>query len=129
MKDTITHHTEEIAHIKKLLKEWESSEEEFSSPGDDPTPGSGSGNPTGATQQDDVEMEDVEDNSNPPQGTTTQTDPTSEEAEGELSTVGGVDLTTPGEDQIIMEGGGTTLITPADYQPLGMMTWWRTLEL
>ena len=119
MRDTITHHTEEIAHIRKLLKERESSEEESSSPGDDPTSGSGSGNPTGATQQDDVKMEDVEDDSNLPQGTATQTNPTSEEAEEELGAVGGVDLMTPGEDQIIMEGGGTTPITLAGNQLLG----------
>ena len=119
MRDTITHHTEEIAHIKKLLKERESSEEESNSLGDNPTPGPGSGNPTGTTQQDDIEMEDVEDDSNLPQGMATQTDPTSEEAEGELSAVGGVDLTTPGEDQIIVEGSSTTPITPADDQLLG----------
>ena len=119
VRHTITHNTEEIAGIKKLLKERESSEEESSSPGDDPTPRSGSGNPTDATQQDDVEMEDVENNSNPPQGTATQTDPTAEEVEEELGAVGGVDLTTPGENQIIMEGGSTTPITLADDQILG----------
>ena len=118
LRDTMTHHTEEIAHIKKLLKERESSEEESSSPGDDPTPRPGSGNPTGATQQDDIKMEDMEDDSNLPQGTATQTNPTPEEVEGELGVVRGVDLTTPVEDQIIMEGGDTTPITPADDQLL-----------
>ena len=75
VRDTITQHTKEIVHIKKLLKERESSEEESSSPVDNPTPGSGSGNPINATQQDDIKMEDVENNSNPPQGMATQTQP------------------------------------------------------
>ena len=34
--------------------------------------------------------------------------------EEDLGAVGGVDPTTPGEDQITMEGGGTTPITLAD---------------
>ena len=114
VRETITSHTEELVHIKQLLKERESSEEDSSSPEDDPTPGSGLGNPTSATQQDDVKMEDIEDDSNPPQGTATQTDPPAEGAGEDLGTVGGVDLMTPSEDQINMEGGGTTPITPAD---------------
>ena len=61
-------------------------------------------------------MEDVEDDSNPPQGMATQTEPPAEEAEEDLSAVGGVNLMTPGEDQITMEGGGTTPMTPADNQ-------------
>ena len=100
-----------MAHIKKMLKERESSEDDSSSPEDDPTPGSGLGNPTSTTQQDDIEMEDVKDNSNLPQGTATQTNSLAEEAEEDLGAVGGVDPTTPGEDQITMEGGGTTPIT------------------
>ena len=36
------------------------------------------------------------------------------EAEEDLRVVGGVDPMTPGEDQITMEGGGTTPITLAD---------------
>ena len=111
MRETITSHTEEIAHIKKLLKERESSKDDSSSQEDNPTPGSGPVNPT---QQDDVEMEDVKDNSNLPQGMATQTDPTTVEAEEDLRVVGGVDPMTPGEDQITMEGGGTTPITPTN---------------
>ena len=72
MRETITSHTKEIAHTKKMLKERESSEDDSSSRKDDPTPGSGLGN---LTQQDDIEMEDVKDNSNLPQGMATQTDP------------------------------------------------------
>ena len=110
MRETISSHTEEIAHIKKLLKERESSEDS-SSQEDDPTPGSGPGNPT---QQEDVKMEDDEGDSNLPQGMATQTDPPTVEAEENLGAVEGVDHMTPGEDQITMEGGGTTPITPAD---------------
>ena len=110
MRETISGHTEEIAHIKRLLKERESPEDSISEE-DNPTPGSGLGNPT---QQNDVEMEDVEDDSNPPQGMATQTNSPTKAVEEDLGVVGGVDLMTPGEDQITMEGGGTTPITPAD---------------
>ena len=110
MRETISSHTEEIAHIKKLLKEREFSEDS-SSQEDDPTPGPGLGDPT---QQEDVKMEDDKGDSNPPQGTATQTDPPTVEAEENLEAVGGVDPMTPGEDQITMEGGGTTPIILAD---------------
>ena len=110
VRETIAHHTMEISEIQDLLRERESSEEESSSP-EDLSPGSG--NPTDATQEEDVEMEDIEDTSNPPQGTVTETDPTADKAEDELSAVGGIDLVTPGGDQPIMEGG-TTPITPED---------------
>ena len=83
MRETITSHTEEIACIKNLLKERESSKDDSSSQEDDPTPGSGLGNST----QDDVEMEDVKDNSNPPQGMATQTDPPTMEVEEDLRAV------------------------------------------
>ena len=49
----------------------------------------------------------------------TQTDPTPEEVEDDPSEVGEVDLTAPQDDKIIIEGGGTTPITPADNQLLG----------
>ena len=71
MRETISSHTEEIAYIKKLPKERESSQDS-SSQEDNPTPGSGLGNPS---QQEDVEMEDVKGNSNLPQGMATQTNP------------------------------------------------------
>ena len=89
VRETITNHTEEMACIKKMLKERESSEDDSSSPEDDPTSGSGLRNPTSATQQDDVEMEDVKDNSNLPQGMASQTNPPTKEAEEDLSAVGG----------------------------------------
>ena len=59
-------------------------------------------------------MEDDEDDSNPPQGMATQTDPPTVEVEEDLRAVGGVDPMTPGEEHITMEGGGTTPITQAD---------------
>ena len=50
----------------------------------------------------------------------TQTDPTPEEAEEEeLGAVRGVDPMTPGNERIIIEGGGTTPVTPAEDQLLG----------
>ena len=92
MRETISSHTEEIAHIKKLLKERESSKDS-SSQEDNPTPGPGPGDPT---QQEDVEMEDNEGNSNPPQETATQTNPPTVQVEENLGAVGGVDPMTPG---------------------------------
>ena len=49
----------------------------------------------------------------------TQTDPTPEEVEDDPSEVGEVDLMAPQDERIIIEGGGTTPITPADDQLLG----------
>ena len=71
MRDTITHHTTEIVHIEDLLRGREFTEEESSSPEDGLIPGSGSGEPPTPTpqEQDDIEMEDVGNTSNPPQGT------------------------------------------------------------
>ena len=90
----MVHHTVEIVRIQDLLKERESSEEESSSSADDPSPGSR--DQTNATQDEDVNMEDVKDDSH------------------ELGTVGGIDLMTPGGYQPILEGGGATPITPED---------------
>ena len=69
-------------------------------------------NPIDTTQEEDVEMEDVKDDSNQLQGTATQTDPIAEEVENEPGVDGGMDLMTPSSNQPIMEGGGTTPITP-----------------
>ena len=102
----------EIARIKELLKERESSEEESSSPADDLSPGSR--DPTDTTQDEDVEMKDIKDDSHLPQGTGTQTDPPTEETEDELGAVGHIDLMTPGGDQPLLEGGGATPIAPKD---------------
>ena len=109
LSKSISSDTEKIDHIKKLLRERESSED--SSSQDNLTPGSGLGNPA---QQEDVEMEDDEDDSNLSQGRATQTNPPTREAEEDLGVVGGVDSMTPGEEQITMEGGGTTPITKAN---------------
>ena len=118
MRDTITHHKTEITCIEALIAERESTEEESSSSEDGPTPGSGSGDPPAQQEQeqeqDDVEMEDVEDASNPPQGMATQTDPTPKEVDEDTGAVGQVDSVTPVGERIVLEGGGTTPITPAD---------------
>ena len=110
VRNTIAHHTKEISGIEALLKEKESSGEESSSPSDDPSPEPM--NPIDTTQEEDVKMEDVEDDSNPPQGTATQTDNITEEVENEPGVDGGMDLMTPSSNQPIMEGGGTIPITP-----------------
>ena len=91
VRDNITHHTAEIL----CIEERESTEEESSSPEDGLTPGSGSRDPPAPTQQeqDDIEMEDVENTSNPPQGMVPQTNPTPEGAEDVTGAIGGVDST------------------------------------
>ena len=96
VRDTLTHYNDEIAEVKWLLKERESS-----------------GSLTDATPVKDVEMENIEDDPNLPPDTVTETDPTTEEAEDQLVVAGGIDLTTPGGDQPIMEGG-ITPFTPED---------------
>ena len=47
-----------------------------------------------------------------------ETDPTTDEADNQLSAVGGANLVTPGRDQLGMEGG-TTPIIPEDDKLLG----------
>ena len=135
VRDTITHHTVEIVRIEELLRERESTEEESSSPEEGLLPGSGSRDSPAPVQQeqDDFEMEDVENTSNLPQGMATQTNPIPEEmeddpdkTEDDPSTVGGVDPPSQGDEQIIIEGGGTTPITPAEDQLLGMTIRRRT---
>ena len=80
---TIAKHTADIAHIEALLEDCESTDEESSSSGESSPPESGSGDPPAATQQGwqdeehDIEMRDTGDDPNLPQGTTTQTDPSS----------------------------------------------------
>ena len=49
-------------------------------------------------------MEDIEDDSNPPQETATQTDPIAKEMENKLGVDGDMDLMTPSGNQPIMEG-------------------------
>ena len=77
---TIAKHTADIAHIKALLKDCESTDEESSSSGESSPLESGPGDPSAATPQGqeeehDIEMRDVGDDPNLPQVTATQTDP------------------------------------------------------
>ena len=116
VRGTIAHHTVEIACIEALLKDCESMEEESSSPEEGSPLRSGSRDSTTATQQGhddehDIEMRDIEDVPNPPQGMATQTDPppkaTEDDPESEKDVV-------VEDEWIIIEGGGITPITPAD---------------
>ena len=119
MRGTIAHHTAEIARIEALLKDSESTEEESSSPEEGSPPRSGSRDSTDTTQQGhddehDIEMEDVGNASNPPQGTATQTDPPPEVMEDDLEGTVDEDNVIVKDERIIVEGGGVTPITPAD---------------
>ena len=115
-RSTIAHHTADIAHIEALLKDCESTDEESSSSGESSPPRSGSRDPITATQQGqeeehDIEMRDVGDVPNPPQGTATQTDPLPEATEDDSESEKDVIIE---EERIITEGGGITPITSAD---------------
>ena len=116
MRGTIAHHTADITRIEALLKDCESTEEESSSPGEGSPLRSGSRDPTTATQQGhdeehDIEMRDVEDIPNPPQGMATQTDPPPKTTEDDSESDKDVIVE---DERIIVEGGGITPITPAD---------------
>ena len=116
VRGTIAHHTADIPCIEALLKGCESTEEESSSPGEGSPPRLGSRHPTTATQQghDDehnIEMRDVGDVPNPPQGMATQTDPPPEATENDTKSKKDVIVE---DERIIIEGGGITPITPAD---------------
>ena len=80
-----------------------------------PLQGQGQGTPPTSQQghgdEHDIEMEDVGNASNPPQGTATQTNPPPEVMEDDLK---GKDDVIVEDEQIIIEGGGVTPITPAD---------------
>ena len=120
MRSTIAHHTADITHIEALLKDCESTDEESSSSGEGSPPRPGSRDPTTATQQGhdeehDIEMRDVGDVPNPPQGTATQTDPPPEAMEDDSASEKDVIIE---EKRIITEGGGITPITQADDQLL-----------
>ena len=121
VRGTIAHHMAEIARIKALLKDCESSEEECSSSGEGSPPRPGSKDSPATTPQghDDgynVEMENVGNTSNSPQGMATQTDPPEEDLE---DPVDDPDVIVE-DDQIITEGGGITPITPADDRLLDL---------
>ena len=117
VRATIAKHTADIAHIEALLEDCKSTDEESSSSGESSPPESGSGDPPAATPQGreeeehDIEMRDVGNDPNPPQGTATQTDPPPE-ATGDDSKS---DKDVIKEDErIVIEGGGATQITPAN---------------
>ena len=112
----------EIACIEALLKDCESTEEESSSPEDGSPPRSGSRDSTTATQQShddehDIEMKDIGDVPNPPQGMATQTDSTPKATEDDPESKKDV---ISEDEQIIIEGGGITPITPADDRLLDL---------
>ena len=115
-RNTIAQHTADIAHIKALLEDCESTDEESSSSGESSPLESGSGDPSAATPQGqeeehDIEMRDVGDDPNLHQGTATQTDPLLEATEGDSKSEKDVIIE---EERIITEGGGVTPIMPAD---------------
>ena len=122
VKDTVTKHTTDIAHIKALLEDCESVEEESISSGESSPPGPESEDPPEATpqgqgeQEQDVEMRDEEADSNPTPGTANQSDPQSDtppEA-GEEGPKSKHDDVIVEEERIVIEAGGATPITPAD---------------
>ena len=97
-------------------------EEESSSPEEGSPPRSGLRDSTATTQQGhddehDIEMEDIGNASNPPQGMDTETDPPPEATENDPESENDVIV----EDEwIIIEEGGITPITPADDQLLDL---------
>ena len=114
---TVSKHTANIAHIEALLEDCESTDEESSSSGESSSPESGSRDPPAATpkgreeEEHDIEIRDVENDPNLPQGMATQTDPPPE-ATGDYSE-SNRDIIVE-DERIIIEGGGVTSITPAD---------------
>ena len=117
VRATVAKHTADIAHIEALLEDCESMDEECSSSGESSPLESGSGDPPVATSQGweeeehDIEMRDVRNDPNLPQGMATQTNPPPE-ATGDNSWS---DKDVIVEDKrIVIEGGDVTPITPAD---------------
>ena len=106
----------DIAHIEALLQDCESMDEESSSSGKSSPPESGSRDPSASTPQGqeeehDIEMRDVGEDPNLPQGMATQTDPLPEAMEDDSESEKDVIIE---EERIITEGGGVTPITLAD---------------
>ena len=106
-----------------MLEDCESTDEESSSSGEGSPPRSGSRDPTTTSQQGqdeehDIDMRDVGDIPNPPQGMATQTDPPAEATEDDSKSKKDVIVE---EERIITEGGGITPITPADDQLLDQL--------
>ena len=114
---TIAKHTIDIAHIKALLKDCESMDEESSSSGESSLLESGSGNPPAATPQGqeeeehDIKMRDVGNDPNLPQGRATQTDPPPETTGDDFESNKDIIIE---DKRIVIEGGSATPITPAD---------------
>ena len=136
VETTIAKHTMDIAHIKALLEDCESVDEESSSSGI-PAPQSssqepGSGDPPAATpwgqedeEEHDIKMRDVENDPNPPPPSeqddnpppvpATQTNPPPEDNEDDSGSDQDVIVK---DNRIVVEIGGATLITPADNRLL-----------
>ena len=119
-RSPVVKHTADIAHIKALLEDCESTDEESSSSGDSSPLESGSGDPStvtpqGQEEEHDIEMRDDGDDPNPPQGMATQTNPLPEATGDDSKSEKDVIIE---EERIITEGGGVTPITPADDQLL-----------
>ena len=113
---TVAKHTVDIAHIEALLEDYKSMDEELSSSGESSPLELGAGNPSAATPQGqeeehDIEMRDVGDDPNPPQGMATQTDPPPEATRDDSESEKDVIIE---KERIITEGGGVTPITLAD---------------
>ena len=121
VRATIAKHTVDIAHIKALLEDCESMDEESSFSGESSPPESGSGDLQAATPQSqeeeehDIEMRDVENDPDPPQGMATPTDPPPEATGDNSERHKDVIIE---DERIIIEGGGITPITLADDQLL-----------
>ena len=135
-RTTITKHTADIAHIKALLKDCESADEESSSSRGSIDPEPGTEDPPAITPQDreeedphDIEMKDVEDDPNPPPPSeqdddplpvpvqAAQSDPPPRDEEDREDMRDNRDVIIE-DERIIIEAGGTTPITQAEDQLL-----------
>ena len=132
VRTTIAKHTADIAHIKALLEDCESADEESSSSRGSIDPEPGAEDPPAITPQDweeedphNIEMKDVEDDSNPP-SPLEQDDyplPVLVQAAQSYPPPGGEGMRDNRDviiedERIIIEAGGTTPITLAEDQLL-----------
>ena len=130
VRATVAKHTADIAQIKALLEDCESTDEESSSSGESSSLEPGSGDPPAATPQGqeeeehDIEMRDVENDpnlppseqgDNPPPVLATQTDPPPEDNGDNSGSDKDVIIK---DERIIIETGGATPIMLADDRPL-----------
>ena len=133
-RTTVTTHTADIIHIKALLKDCESTDEESSSSGESSALEPGSEDPPAATPQGweeenehDIKMRDAEDDPNPPPPSeqdddplpvpATQTNPPPKDNGDREDTEDNRDVIIE-DERIVVETGGATPITPADDQLL-----------